>query len=85
MPTSLPSSMRRLCILAAALALAGCASGPWSQSSGGDAAVQRVKTVVVIFAENHSFDNLYGLFPGADGIANATPSRTRSSTTTASR
>ena len=37
-----------------------------------EAAVQRVQHVVVIVAENHSFDNLYGLFPGADGVANAT-------------
>ena len=36
-------------------------------------AMQRVQHVVVIYAENHSFDNLYGLFPGADGVANATP------------
>ncbi|HET9645418.1 MAG TPA: acid phosphatase [Burkholderiaceae bacterium] len=34
--------------------------------------MQRINHVVVIYAENHSFDNLYGLFPGADGIANAT-------------
>jgi phospholipase C len=27
--------------------------------------------LVVIYAENHSFDNLYGLFPGAEGIAQA--------------
>ncbi len=26
--------------------------------------------VIVIYLENHSFDNLYGLFPGADGLAN---------------
>lgn len=30
-----------------------------------------VKTLVVMVLENHSFDNLYGLFPGADGIENA--------------
>ena len=36
-------------------------------------AMQRVQHLVVIYAENHSFDNLYGLFPGADGVANATP------------
>jgi len=29
----------------------------------------------VIYAENRSFDNLYGLFPGANGIANATPAQ----------
>ncbi|HLI27682.1 MAG TPA: alkaline phosphatase family protein [Chloroflexota bacterium] len=27
--------------------------------------------IIVIYLENHSFDNLYGLFPGADGLANA--------------
>lgn len=35
------------------------------------AALQRIQTLVVIVAENHSFDNLFGLFPGADGIGNA--------------
>ena len=30
-----------------------------------------VQTIVVIYAENRSFDNLYGGFPGADGLANA--------------
>src|SRR6185369_10994695 len=30
-----------------------------------------IDTVVVIYAENRSFDNLYGLFPGANGIASA--------------
>jgi acid phosphatase len=32
----------------------------------------KIKTIVVIYAENRSFDHLYGYFPGADGIANAT-------------
>ena len=35
-------------------------------------ALQRIQNVVVIYAENHSFDNLYGLFPGANGIGSAT-------------
>ena len=30
-----------------------------------------IRTVVVIYAENRSFDNLYGTFPGANGLANA--------------
>jgi len=29
---------------------------------------QNVKTIVVIYAENRSFDNLYGKFPGANGV-----------------
>src|SRR6266404_6336022 len=32
----------------------------------------KIKTIVVIYAENRSFDHLYGLFPGANGIVNAT-------------
>jgi acid phosphatase len=34
--------------------------------------LSKIKTIVVIYAENRSFDHLYGLFPGANGIANAT-------------
>ncbi|MDL2357545.1 MAG: acid phosphatase [Pseudomonadota bacterium] len=32
----------------------------------------QIQTVVVLYGENRSFDNLYGLFPGANGIAQAT-------------
>jgi acid phosphatase len=75
---SSPTRIARLAALAlaAAAALAGCATRPAASSAASDAAVQRVRTVVVIFAENHSFDNLYGLFPGADGLANATAGQT---------
>src|SRR5467141_4833087 len=44
---------------------AGCAAAP----SGG---LERIETIVIIYAENRSFDHLYGLFPGANGIAQAT-------------
>src|SRR3989449_7679039 len=47
------------------LVLAGCATAP----AGG---LERIETIVVIYAENRSFDHLYGLFPGANGIAEAT-------------
>lgn len=33
--------------------------------------LEEVRHIVVIVLENHSFDNLYGGFPGADGIAQA--------------
>jgi phospholipase C len=33
--------------------------------------IERMQHVVVIYLENHSFDNLYGEFAGANGIANA--------------
>ncbi|KIO75739.1 acid phosphatase [Pedobacter lusitanus] len=35
------------------------------------AQLNKVKHVVVIYMENHSFDNLYGQFPGADGLEQA--------------
>src|SRR4051812_21175512 len=35
------------------------------------ASTNRINHIVVIYAENRSFDNLYGLFPGANGISNA--------------
>jgi phospholipase C len=55
--------------LAAGALLAACAQRP-----AGDAGkLARIQHVVVIYAENHSFDNMYGLFPGANGIARATP------------
>jgi len=47
--------------------LAGCAASPQK-----DAVLDRIDTIVVIYAENHSFDNMYGMFPGANGVANAT-------------
>src|SRR5580692_5232123 len=31
--------------------------------------IQKVGHVVVIYMENHSFDNLYGQFEGADGLS----------------
>src|SRR6476661_9879947 len=42
-------------------------------AGGSPKGLEQIETIVVIYAENHSFDNLYGLFPGANGIANATP------------
>src|SRR5215831_10771521 len=36
----------------------------------------KVDTIVVIYAENRSFDNLYGLFPGANGIPGKNPTAT---------
>ncbi len=35
--------------------------------------ISRIDTVVVIYAENRSFDHLYGLFPRANGLANVKP------------
>ncbi|MBF0436158.1 MAG: acid phosphatase [Magnetococcales bacterium] len=52
------------------LALAGgCTAPPPAYYASGE---QPVNNIVIIYAENRSFDHLFGLFPGADGIANAT-------------
>jgi len=66
-------SIRRsfaLTAIAVSIWLGACTTKPVVAPE--DAAVQRIQNVVVIFAENHSFDNLYGMFPGADGVSNAT-------------
>lgn len=34
--------------------------------------LEKVGHIIVLYLENRSFDNLYGLFPGADGLAQAT-------------
>ena len=52
-------------------ALAGCATPPSTQRAD----LARIDHVIVLYAENRSFDNLYGLFPGANGLANATPAQ----------
>lgn len=36
----------------------------------------KINHVVVIYLENHSFDNLYGQFAGANGLSNATAANT---------
>jgi phospholipase C len=37
---------------------------------------EKVNHLVIIYLENHSFDNLYGQFPGANGLSNATAANT---------
>ena len=51
--------------------VAGCAMPAADPRAGLD----RIQHIIVIYAENRSFDNLYGMFPGANGVANATPAQ----------
>src|SRR5512132_4548892 len=62
------SGTRRFVAIALALLLGACATGPAPER----ASLERIQHIVVIYAENRSFDHLYGLFPGANGIADAT-------------
>lgn len=53
-------------LTAVILAVAACAAGPRTRSP-----ITGIDHVIVIYQENWSFDSLFGKFPGADGIANA--------------
>jgi acid phosphatase len=54
------------------LTLAGCVAGQSGTAEREPRGLSRIGHIVVIYAENRSFDNLYGLYPGANGIASAT-------------
>jgi len=65
--------LRSLCTLVV-VCIAACASRSAAPPTGANsdaltaALREHVKTIVVIYAENRAFDNLYGNFPGADGL-----------------
>ena len=59
-------SSRLLLAVALAAVVAGCATQP-----GPRVGLARVDHIIVLYAENRSFDNLYGAFPGANGLASA--------------
>ena len=58
-----------LALLLVALAFA-LGMGPGATAPAQPGAVP-IDHIIVIYLENRSFDNLFGLFPGADGLANA--------------
>ena len=60
--------MKLVSSLATAGILAALASQPVAAEVAPPSGLQRIGHIVVIYLENRSFDNLYGLFPGADGL-----------------
>ena len=63
-----------LAALGLAAISAGCANkNIVSSAASGDATTRtlrsKIDTIVVIYAENRAFDNLYGSFPGARGLS----------------
>jgi acid phosphatase len=74
-------SLRRLLAIGLSLATA-TTIGPVltamaEDEDGGLGALSRIHHFVIIYEENHSFDNLYGQFPGANGLANAGATQTQ--------
>ncbi len=70
-----PLKPARTLSLAIALSLPALVGPAQAQAQG--PAINAIDTVVVIYAENRSFDNLYGSFPGATGLQNVTPENSR--------
>ena len=57
-------------LAAAALLLTAC-STPTRQASAPDPQLAQIGQIVVVYLENRSFDHLFGLYPGANGVPNA--------------
>ena len=62
---------RLLAAMTAAAAL-GSAAVAADRPARPTASIDQIETLVVIYAENRSFDNLYGAYPGANGLRRAT-------------
>lgn len=61
-------------LLASCQSMPGKNGGAGASSAGkGGTGLDAIQTIVVIYAENRSFDNLYGNFPGANGLQNLRP------------
>jgi acid phosphatase len=74
--------MRRLlfAVPVAGLMLSTVIAGPAHADDRQTAGVSGIEHLVVIYQENHSYDNLYGLWPGTDGISSppsSTPRQTQ--------
>jgi phospholipase C len=75
-----PLSLASAATLVGALVGAPTGSADQPASLGGhpgrpDSGLQQIDHIVVVYEENHSFDNLFGRWPGADGLAHD-PART---------
>src|ERR1700716_1097890 len=62
-------------VLASLLALTALPAAV-SEAERGESPLSKINHIVVIYEENHSFDNLYGGWEGVNGRANATAAHT---------
>jgi len=62
-----------LCAIAITVAMVSCGTPPAPKPAQENVAapsdLKKIEHVIVIYQENWSFDSLYGLFPGANGIS----------------
>ena len=77
-----PRRQARTRTVIAALAVLAMVIAPGAQggsssvaSAAPRAGLEKINHVIVLYEENHSFDNLYGMYPNANGILNATPAQ----------
>jgi phospholipase C len=63
-------------LAALALALASAAAATGKSRPGDRAHLRKIDHIVVIYEENHSFDNLYGAWEGVNGLASADEAHT---------
>ncbi|HEU6456404.1 MAG TPA: acid phosphatase [Roseateles sp.] len=64
-----PILVAAACSIAALLA--GCATSVPTRDPSPDPQLAKIGQIVVVYLENRSFDHLFGLYPGANGIAQA--------------
>src|SRR6267378_7120438 len=65
-----------LTVMAAGPIFTGVQASQGPGGNGNIGGLAGINHLVVIYDENHSFDNLYGLFPGANGISRASDTAT---------
>ncbi len=64
--------MRRVSLIVSFLvALSVVVPAAAQSASAGPQGLERIQHIIVVYLENHSFDNLFGNFPGANGLAKA--------------
>ena len=68
--------VRRAFFALACIAIVAVVSTGGAGAARGSDQLQKINHIVVIYEENHSFDNLYGGWEGVNGRANADPAHT---------
>jgi acid phosphatase len=63
--------MKLLCVALLGLAALPLLPAQAATDKASASGLEQIHTVVIIYGENRSFDNLYGMFPGANGVAQA--------------